>query len=132
MLNIKKDKIDNFSIKAAEHFTSLVNDYAIKLKDEIYRLELARSNDFSEIDTISIGAVKEAVEGFEGKYYRRKADNKKKYLILEILAMIFSLLSGIIFKKELLEEQWYVVVYLIVFALFIIFNVLSLARRYKW
>ncbi|WP_338359890.1 hypothetical protein [Yeosuana marina] len=125
-INIRDEDVEGFNDQAKFELTNSVTDFSNDLIAESNRIEssLNTSNTGPEITSSIVRDAKVLL--------RHKISKPKKsfgLLALKIGASISSLLVGILYDKDKLQEGWYLIIYIIAIALAILLTTLTIFKE---
>ncbi|TSA26424.1 MAG: hypothetical protein D4R67_07765 [Bacteroidetes bacterium] len=120
-IDISDLKLNNLSNSANTKLKEVSEKYIEDVLDEAARLEASRNNSGNNPE-ITAAIVLDAVE-FTKKFRFSKKKSTKK-VIFQLLAFISTVCTGGLFKPVEFAKVWYAIIFLVVFLLAILFNLI--------
>lgn len=125
-INIPDSDVQGFNQQAQSELKKSTTEYIDDLIAEANRIESSR-NTTSNGPEITSSIVKDAQVIIRHKISRPKKSWGK--ILIKILASLFSLISGIMYQQEKLQNSTYLVIYIVIIAIAILFTTLVIIQE---
>lgn len=125
-ININEPDLTGFNEQAKQELKTSIENFAEDLIAEANRIE-ATVNSTAQGPEITSTIVRDAKVFIR----HRRSNSKKAYksIVFKVGASVLSLIAGIMYQKEKLQDTSYLICYIIVIALAIIFTTLTVTKE---